>query len=335
MRKLILVAIGLLPMQLFAQSTVGQVAHWNMNGSGNDISGNGNHGRLNNVTPAAGKNGVMGQGYYFNGINSKITVPYSPELNVSKYTICATVKVQGFYSGTCHANTVLFRGKSNGGYGTYNLYFSDAPYNPGCVGFDSTKEVFTTGCGHVTTPITSWGYTPHIVKDTWYSVVGTCNDTVLKIYINGVLMRSVTSTTPGPAVPSTDSLSIGFNTFEAPGGYPYPFKGVIDDIRLYNRVLDSAEIVEYTGSTLTLNDQEKIENFSLVPNPATNVLSLVIPGMTPSTAFVRIYDMAGRLVLTQQLNRTLALDVSSLRQGCYMMSAVLDGEVFNTRFLKE
>ena len=87
------------------------IAHWDMKGETNDISGNGNNGIGINLIPAAGVDGIMGHAWYFNGVNSKIWVPYSPVFNLSRqYTIAAQVKVEGFYSGTCVANTLLVRG---------------------------------------------------------------------------------------------------------------------------------------------------------------------------------------------------------------------------------
>ncbi len=336
MRLIYLLPVMLLSAQSFAQSTVGQVAHWNMNGSGNDISGNGHTGHLFNVTPALGKDGVAGHGYYFNGVDSKITVPYAPGFNLTKYSICATIKVQGFYAGPCHANVIFFRGKSSSGTGNYNLYFTDLPSNAGCTLFDSSLEVFSTGTGeHPMTSIALTDYTPHVVKDVWYSVVGTFNDTVYKIYVNGVLKSTVPTTAPHPLSASTDSVSLGFNVYEP--GYPYPFKGIMDDVRLFNRVLDTSEITTYTTSTtLGIENSELQPEVSLFPNPVKDALTLDFRMDIAKNTSMKIFDLTGRQLMHQELNKTTnVIDVVQLQPGMYFISISCDGEITNSKFLKE
>ena len=232
-----------------AQSSAGLIAHWPMNGSGNNTSGNGHNGTLHNVVTGPGFDSIGGE-YYFNGVNSMITVPYSSAFNVTKFTICATVKAEGFYSGLCQGNTILNRGKTGAGTGNYYMYFGDWPYDNDCYAFDSTKDAFAICVeGRSSYSSGTVDYTPHMLRDTWYKVVGVFNDTSYKLYVNGSLMASATLTSAGvPMGSSADSISIGYNIFEASSGYPYPFKGYIDDIMLYNRVLNDSEIVHYTDT---------------------------------------------------------------------------------------
>ncbi len=98
-----------------------------MNGSANDTSGNGNNGTGYNLTPAAGIDGVMGHAWYFNGSNSYISVPYAPILNTNTYSIAVVIKVMGFNSGTCQANTILERGDAlnSSPTGSYGMSFDD------------------------------------------------------------------------------------------------------------------------------------------------------------------------------------------------------------------
>lgn len=227
----------------FAQSPTGLIAHWDMNGTTNDVSGHGHTGHGQNITTDVGIDGIMGHGYYFNGTNSKITGPYLPDLNVQNYSICAIVKVMGFNSGTCQHNIILTRSKT--GSGTCNYMLSMGDQNS-CSVFDSTIECFssTTENRPLSGGSYPFFYTPTITSNTWYKVVATFNDTAIKIYVNGQLKTNTALVTPGvPLGTSTDSLSLGYNIFE--GGYPYPFKGIMDDVRLYGRVLNDSEVVHY------------------------------------------------------------------------------------------
>ncbi len=58
-----------------------------------------------------------------------------------------------------------------------------------------------------------------------------------KLYVNGVLVNRTTQSTSFTA--NANPLFIGRN--QDPG-YPYYFKGIIDEIRIYKRVLNQAEV---------------------------------------------------------------------------------------------
>jgi hypothetical protein len=227
-----------------AQSTVGLIAHWDMNGGTTDVTGNGHNGTASNITPAVGRNGLPNTAYYFNGINSIITAPYMADLNLTTYSICAIVNVKGFYTGLCQANTIMSRGRING-VGGYALYFEDNAWDGNdCSAIDSTKNGFKSSAGTGSAPASAWQYSPSIVKDKWYKMVGVWNGTHWKLYSDDTLRVTVLQT-GGSIGSSTDSLSIGTVKYQAASGYPYHFKGIIDDIKIYNRVLSDSEIKQY------------------------------------------------------------------------------------------
>jgi hypothetical protein len=248
MKKLIfLFAINLVAIAAWSQGSAGLIAHWDMNGTVNDVSGNGNNGTAHNITAAVGESGVPNTAWYFNGVNSYISVPYAPALNVTQYSICAKVNVMGFYSGLCGGNIILERG-AWASTGCYSLTFDNNEYGGGCSSTDTTIEVFITNCGTNGAIQSLWHYTPNIVESNWYNIVGTYDgDSTYKIYVNGVL-KSTNKNTGLPIGTSSDSMSIGMDIYGASSGYPYNFHGIIDDIRFYNRVLADSEIQIYSDS---------------------------------------------------------------------------------------
>lgn len=86
-KNLFTIALLFISLAAIAQPTAGLIAHWDMNGSTNDVSGNGHNGHGNNLTPAVGKDGILGHAWYFNGTNSSITIPYASAFNVSNFSI--------------------------------------------------------------------------------------------------------------------------------------------------------------------------------------------------------------------------------------------------------
>lgn len=252
------------------QSTVGLIAHWDMNGTVNDVSGHGHNGTAYNIVSDTGKGGVPNTGYYFNGVNSYITVPYAPTLNLSQYTLCATVKVSGYYTAACHANMIFTRG-AIGHPGNYSLYFYDIPYTVTCTVVDTTKNVFVPSAGGHTMPASAWIYTPTITKTEWYKVVATWDGTRWKVYVNDTLKANNVST-GGLFGTSTDSISIGMDIFET----PYNFKGIIDDIYLYSRVLSDSEIV-HQGDTCGSITLQPVNVDASEGGGATYVVNSTIP----------------------------------------------------------
>jgi len=281
MKKLLL-ATFLLAYSLpgYSQPTTGLIAHWDMNGTANDASGSGHNGHMNNLVPATGIDGIAGHALYFNGTNSSITIPYAADMNVPAFTIAAVMKVSGFYSGTCHANMIFVRGKT----GTprpasYYLAFSDGPAGYGCTPtLDTTQESFTSiaiGPSGALGPLTFTDFndTPHIEVNKWYNVVATFNDTTFKIYINDTLKTTVLAPVPGlPMGTSTDSAAIGFAPYDGPG-YPYRFKGIMDDIKLYNRALTACEVSKLTHWTTTLITANPVNDTALLAGAASFSIS--------------------------------------------------------------
>lgn len=234
---------------IIAQSSAGLVAHWDMNGTTNDVTGNGHDGHGNFITPTEGMTGMPNTAYYFNGLNSLITAPYMPDLNVVNYSICAKVKVIGYNSGICECNWIIARGMEMGS-GRWSLIFDDNAFNA-CGVLDTTKQVFF-GCAGNNSPASSadWQYLPGVESNAWSTVIMTFNGSQWKVYVNNVLVNTATSAAPSSIGTGTDSIVIGKNIWHPT--FPYPFKGVIDDIRFYNRVLHDTEIAEYNDTCGTI-----------------------------------------------------------------------------------
>lgn len=317
-----------------AQSTEGLIAHWDMNGSTNDVTGNGHNGNGNNITAVAGENGVANTAYYFNGYNSIITAPYMSDLNASKLTICAIVKVMGFYSGSCQDNLIFMRGDRLTS-GSYVLDFSDNNLGGSdpCDVYDTSEDVFGMACGPYSAPsLPELRYFPTISENIWYNIVATFDDTTFKIYVNGILKNSYTNA--GAFVgTSTDSISIGYDLFEAAGGYPFPFNGIIDDIMIYNRVLSDSEITIYsTPSGIATIKNEPI--ITVYPNPTQNIINVELP-YTNVIVPIQLINEIGQVLMQKSVkSKITAFDLSLQPPGLYVLKVPIDGEVIYKKILR-
>jgi PKD repeat protein len=115
-----------------------------------------------------------------------------------------------------------------------------------CIYFDNTGKLrmkFPTG-----TPAPQIEV-PGILVNTWYHLVLTGSNTVQKAYINGTFAGEIT----GAAINygAMDFAALGYACVPAGNNWPgigvsrwftYSYKGWIDDVQIYNRMLTEAEV---------------------------------------------------------------------------------------------
>ena len=241
---------------VFSQSTLnnGLIAYYPFSGNALDSSGNNNNPTYNSATLTADRFGNPNSAYYFDGSSSYIQVPNSSTLNpTSTISISVWVKPTGFYGGTCQNNYIMQKGVSTG----YGLEFSSQGYSHGgtcSLPLDTLHQNFYGPTAYADNNT----YQPYIKRNNWYHVVYTFNGTTAKIYINDTL--SLTTQENFTTFSSTSPLYLGsFGN----SSFPYWFNGVLDDIRIYNRAIDSSEVtalytapnpVQTSTKPLTLKD---------------------------------------------------------------------------------
>jgi len=217
----------------------GLIAYYNFNGGNlNDSSGYGNHIYFSNaVTKTADRFGRPNNAYYFDGINGQMRVHNSPSLNPTNITLVAIVNFQGFNSGICMANQILMKGLRDQDGGLYGLrvltnngscsYIVDTT-NEKLAGYYGDDFFGANGAFGANTPIHT---------NNWVTLVYTYDGYVHNVYINGELVG--TNAVQVNFTPTANDLTIG-RTYNDP--FPYPFTGIMDEIRIYNRALSAAEV---------------------------------------------------------------------------------------------
>lgn len=76
---------------------------------------------------------------------------------------------------------------------------------------------------------------------------------------------------------------------------------------------------------------ENSDNISVSPNPASNCLTVGIPAAV-GVGTVEVYDMTGRLVLTQYVSEPqVELSVADLVNGLYLLKVKSQNRIFNTK----
>lgn len=199
-------------------TTEGLVAFYKFEGDASDWTTNGNHGIASNVSLTTNRFGKANAAYRFEGTpDSVIRVPDSPSLNLSNaLTLAAWVN---FDAGGFISSRILMKGN-------YDLAFSGA-------GPVESRPGFT-----VKTPLETLLLTPTPVTQAghWHFIAGTYDGSTMRLFVDGV--QAADTAASGDIAPSSSDLVIGQNSDNGEDLY----KGIIDDIRIYNRALTPAEI---------------------------------------------------------------------------------------------
>lgn len=216
------------------------VASYSFTGNAGDASGNGNNGTVNGATLTADRFGNANSAYSFNGSSSYIDVANSVSLQLSNsYTLSAWVKPNSFYSGSCQANFILAKG-NQASEGHYNLQYGDF-LDGSCGTFTPSNENFacTIRKGATDQSVYENPNTLPVAPGNWYYVVCTYDGTTQKLYVNGKLRAS--NTTSGSfGTLNAENLFIGKSN-DASG---YFISGIIDDVNIYNVPLNATAIFD-------------------------------------------------------------------------------------------
>ncbi|MFZ0034624.1 MAG: LamG-like jellyroll fold domain-containing protein [Sedimentisphaerales bacterium] len=248
----------------------GLVGWWKLNETSGttaaDSSGSGNNGTLVNMTPATDwVTGMIGGGLDMDGVDDYVNCGNGASLNITaKITLAAWVKTR------------------DTGDGQFNPYIAKGDYGYELRNNTNTEMAFSIrgsdGAWHLTYSATS-GF-----NNVWHHVAGTYDGSNLRLYIDGVLKFTLAYV--GSIATNTYPVNIGRNSEQTTRLY----NGVIDDARIYNRALSTAEIAQlatgpvsggagYTNqsaigssgtSTFTLGSSNEARALTIAIAPADN-----------------------------------------------------------------
>ena len=228
----------------------GLVAHYEFEGNANDSSGNGNNGiEYGNISYSKG---VIGQAVNFNGIASdggyknpdRIKINNNASLKFDRYiTISYWVEIKGNKvqtSANCSGEAItgiggVILGKSGDRNGMY-IKVSDTSTS---IGFQPYLGGKGGGVKNIDSAYKTFRYETYVIDSKTNSI---------KIYINGKFKEEKIGNIDFSYSNNRD-LYIGatYNKYiSGIGGacldYWYPLDGLIDDLRIYNRILTNDEI---------------------------------------------------------------------------------------------
>ncbi|MEI6749473.1 MAG: LamG domain-containing protein [Bacteroidota bacterium] len=205
----------------------GKDTHWTSATAGTvtDLSGQGNTATLTNmsraVTPVMGK---IGQALKFDGVNDYVTLGSSKFQYQDNFTVSAFVKFSVIpnNAGGCGARHPI-------------IYNHDYGYNL-LIGTDGKVNWYIYNTVGSSKSVKS---TSSVIGDSYVHVVGIKNGTTILLYVNGVLQGQDTLTSNAVYYTASQFVIGGYGMC---GGTWFYSNGIIDDVRVYNRVLSSSEV---------------------------------------------------------------------------------------------
>jgi hypothetical protein len=204
----------------------GLVAYYPFNGNVSDESGSGNNGIVNGASLTTDRFENPNSAYYFNGVSDFIKLPGTfdlPERTVNLW-----------FNTYKNALSVIYENDGP------SIIYGQTEFDISSVS-STTKLYFSEGAGNTVNI--------NILTNTWYMGTITVTPTESKYYLDGVLFATV-PTNSGVSVSGLINPFLG-TTRSGEGLY---FNGKIDDVGIYNRALDSAEIVNLFNASMSLGD---------------------------------------------------------------------------------
>ncbi len=299
------------------------------NGNANDVSPNLLHGTATNVIQATAISGLP-SAFSFNGTNSWIDCGNSNRGVTDAVAVCAWVKTTEKTKGMWVAGQYLNGGQPKG----YLLSIGDVTNsNIGLATFSGRVDASAYYTATSNSSI-------KVNDGQWHCLVGTAGNGEWKIYVDGILRGSQ----PGLTTPSIALLSNGpqFTIGTASvGANPMWYNGAMDDVRVYNRVLNECEI-EALCKTNIVSGLGEVRNkiqLSVYPNPNSGNFNVELPQSATTGMSLRVTDLAGRLVLEKQTQTgdiLQTVQAENLPGGMYLLQVIEKGRIVGVeKFVKQ
>jgi len=282
------------------------VGHWMFENSAADSSDYGNDGQISgNPVFVSGRTG--GTALHFKTNQDFVSVPESPDFSLISFTLAAWVKIPNTIPDGWR--TIIEHNRW--GRNWFGLWKSA---NANTFHFRWSNEGVATS-----------DFSAIISANSWYHVAATYDeiDKTARLYINGKLDKTIRNAAMPQPISSTLTIGMNMDNGEA-------FNGIIDDVRVYNRVLDVTEIKGLLTVTSVDNHNEMRNGYlpdsytlSNYPNPFNPTTTIFYKIPVSSFVNIDVYDVSGQKVTTlvnekkQAGIHTILFEGKNLSSGVY------------------
>jgi hypothetical protein len=209
----------------------GLAAWWPGEGDANDLAGTNNGALLGGATASVA--GMVGQAFSFDGTNSFIQIPDSPQLDPANLTVEAWVLFSALDSAGAGASPP----------GQQYIIFKQNSFNGYLEGYSLTKaradsgDVFSFSISSASGDVLSLQSATLVTTGVWYHVAGVRGPDFTQLYVNGQLESQTNASFPQDY--GTNALFFGSS---GQASWDHKLAGMLDEVSLYDRALGTNEI---------------------------------------------------------------------------------------------
>jgi Concanavalin A-like lectin/glucanases superfamily/Secretion system C-terminal sorting domain len=294
-----------------------------------DASGNGHDATTVNAISCSNGFRPGSSAGNFNGTSSYAEIASSVDLAPSDITVVALIRFNGFNSGTCQGNNIIYKGFDHSNDFDWALYTSDSPFDNSCLVSSPTKQQlnYISPNASANTLVPTGNY---IENKQWYMMAASHkangNKSVFQVKMDSVVKATSISaafTGYGPTV--TDKghdMYIG-KTINPP--YPYYVKGDIDEIVIFDRALSDTEMYDlysyfWGPAPASLSSLHPSSNLVSVYAKDNGV---AITNNNSSEWHYTIVNMQGQLVQKGDVKNSNTLELkANLPSGIYVVNVM-------------
>lgn len=298
-----------------------------------DKSNNNNHATPHNITSLSGFKGLAHTAGGFDGSSCFADAPHNPQLAPTQITVVSLVNFNSFNSATCQGNNIVYKGYNYNAQLSWGLYVGETDND--CVSVNAnTEKLYFVSPNSASTPPTS----NFIQANKWYMLAARYDGS--KVDYFQVLMDtgnhltnlapSYTNNSPTPLGNDTNKVFIGVTQNPS---YKYWFKGLMDEVVLFNRALSDSEmhgVYNYLWGYVpasTSNLTEPSENGYVAYSNGLFTISETLKGLKE----LSIYNAQGQCVF-HQTNPDHAISLSEISSGIYFAIVNSDGKSKSYKF---
>jgi len=308
-------SIGIVVRDSTGSQTGDPIAFYPFSGNANDLSGMNNHGAVNGADLTINRFGDLNSAYYFNGTSDNIRVPVSASLNFTD-AITVSFWMNAAQLFTDRETYPISHGNWENRWKVSIIEGNDKRIRWTVKTTDGTKDLDSKVKASI---------------NTWYHVVGLYDGSNIEIYIDGAFDNH--STFSGTILTTNIDLMIGQ---VLPNNSAYNFKGVIDDVRIYDYALSVEDIAQLYGEISAIHSEMQIipEKFALsqnFPNPFNPQTTIQYQLPIAGNVKLQIFDLTGRLIQTlvdekkQAGEYTIIWNAQNVSSGIYFYQLHTEG----------
>jgi|GEM_PF-2561292 len=256
--------------QISVTPKYGLVAYYPFTGNAKDQSGYAHNGVVRGAALTSDRFGNTKSAYNFNGTSSYIQIPASPDFNISKtgFSVSAWIKPNPVQYSPDGFWDVIDKSHTNDDLSGWVVQSYQSK------GFGFIVE------NGIDQNVPAAGTNTNVLDNKWHHFVGVFDYSQQQIlfYLDGVL-ASVTSN-PGTPEPNARDLFIGKSGYLSGGRN---FRGVIDEVRVYNRPISKEEVIGLYGENNAVYGCVSVGSSPLLANQKVTLKQADVANKTTTT----------------------------------------------------